>query len=85
MPQVPERFAKQVCSLYAKFVALTPSKPPGVSETLDWITLVTALDQMELVEGQGTRHAWCVTKYQDDVRSKSVGTTCKIQKVAERA
>ncbi|HEY6285519.1 MAG TPA: MoxR family ATPase, partial [Ktedonobacteraceae bacterium] len=40
---------------------------PGVAETLDWISSLLALDQMELVEGPVRDTLGALLKYQDDV------------------
>ncbi len=67
MPQVPERLAKQVCSFVREIRSVDLFKAPGVSETLDWISSLLALDQMELVEGQVRDTLGALLKYQDDV------------------
>ena len=67
MPQVPERLARQVCSFVREIRSADLFKAPGVSETLDWISSLLALDQMELVEGQVRDTLGALLKYQDDV------------------
>ena len=42
-------------------------KAPGVAETLDWISSLLALNQLELVEGPVRDTLGALLKYQDDV------------------
>lgn len=67
MPEVPERLAKQVCTFVRELRSIDLFKAPGVSETLDWISSLLALNQMELVEGQVRDTLGALLKYQDDV------------------
>jgi MoxR-like ATPase len=67
MPDVPERLAKQVCAFVHELRAADLFKAPGVAETLDWISSLLALDQMELVEGSVRDTLGALLKYQDDV------------------
>lgn len=67
MPQVPERLAKQVCTFVRELRGIDLFKAPGIAETLDWISSLLALNQMELVEGQVRDTLGALLKYQDDV------------------
>jgi len=67
MPGVPERLAKQVCSFVRELRSQDLFKAPGVAETLDWISSLLALNQMELVEGPVRDTLGALLKYQDDV------------------
>ncbi len=67
MPNVSERLARQVCTFVRELRALDLFKAPGVAETLDWISSLLALDQMELVEGPVRDTLGALLKYQDDV------------------
>ncbi len=67
MPEVPERLAKQVCTFVRELRSMDLYKSPGVAETLDWISSLLALNQMELVEGQVRDTLGALLKYQDDV------------------
>jgi len=67
MPDVPERLAKQVCAFVRELRSADLFKAPGVAETLDWISSLLALDQMELVEGPVRDTLGALLKYQDDV------------------
>ena len=67
MPGVPERLAKQVCAFVRELRSADLFKAPGVAETLDWISSLLALNQMELVEGPVRDTLGALLKYQDDV------------------
>ena len=67
MPGVPERLAWQVCAFVRELRAADLFKVPGIAETLDWISSLLALNQMELVEGPVRDTLGALLKYQDDV------------------
>src|SRR5438132_1041703 len=67
MPDVPERLAKQVCTFVRELRGVDLFKAPGIAETLDWISSLLALNQMELVEGPVRDTLGALLKYQDDV------------------
>jgi MoxR-like ATPase len=67
MPGVPERLAKQVCLFVRELRSADLFKAPGVAETLDWISSLLALNQLELVEGTVRDTLGALLKYQDDV------------------
>lgn len=67
MPGVPERLARQVCSFVRELRSVDLYKAPGVAETLDWISSLLALKQLELVEGPVRETLGALLKYQDDV------------------
>jgi MoxR-like ATPase len=67
MPAVPERLARQVCAFVRELRSQDLFKAPGVAETLDWISSLLALNQMELVEGPVRDTLGALLKYQDDV------------------
>jgi MoxR-like ATPase len=67
MPDVPERLAKQVCAFVRELRSADLFKAPGVAETLDWISSLLALHQMDLVEGSVRDTLGALLKYQDDV------------------
>jgi len=67
MPDVPERLARQVCAFVRELRGVDLFKAPGVAETLDWISSLLALNQMELVEGPVRDTLGALLKYQDDV------------------
>ena len=67
MPETPERLAKQVCTFVRELRSADLFKAPGVAETLDWISSLLALNQIELVEGAVRDTLGALLKYQDDV------------------
>lgn len=67
MPGVPERLAKQVCTFVRELRSIDLYKAPGVAETLDWISSLLALRQLDLVEGSVRDTLGALLKYQDDV------------------
>ncbi len=67
MPEVSERLAKQVCAFVRELRSADLFKAPGIAETLDWISSLLALDQLELVEGPVRDTLGALLKYQDDV------------------
>jgi MoxR-like ATPase len=67
MPEVPERLARQVCLFVRELRSFDLFKAPGVAETLDWISSLLALNQLELVEGTVRDTLGALLKYQDDV------------------
>ncbi len=67
MPETPERLAKQVCAFVRELRSADLFKAPGVAETLDWISSLLALNQIELVEGPVRDTLGALLKYQDDV------------------
>ncbi len=67
MPGVPEKLAKQVCAFVRELRSVDLYKAPGVAETLDWISSLLALNQLELVEGPVRDTLGALLKYQDDV------------------
>ena len=67
IPDVPERLARQVCGFVRELRSMDLFKAPGIAETLDWISSLLALDQLELVEGPVRDTLGALLKYQDDV------------------
>jgi hypothetical protein len=67
MPEVPEQLARQVCGFVRELRSMDLYKAPGVAETLDWISSLLALKQLELVEGPVRDTLGALLKYQDDV------------------
>ena len=67
MPEVPEKLARQVCLFVQELRTVDLFKAPGVAETLDWLSSLLALDQLELVEGSVRDTLGALLKYQDDI------------------
>lgn len=82
MPDVPERLAKQVCSFVQELRSVDLFKAPGVAETLDWLSSLLALNQLELVEGAVRDTLGALLKYQDDILKVGGSDMHKILKKA---
>jgi MoxR-like ATPase len=67
MPGTPEKLARQVCAFVQELRSVDLFKAPGVAETLDWLSSLLALDQLELVEGPVRDTLGALLKYQDDI------------------
>jgi MoxR-like ATPase len=67
MPGIPEQLAKQVCTFVRELRSVDLYKAPGVAETLDWISSLLALRQIDLVEGPVRDSLGALLKYQDDI------------------
>ncbi|MEO7021835.1 MAG: MoxR family ATPase [Ktedonobacteraceae bacterium] len=83
MPEVPERLAKQVCAFVQEIRSVDLFKAPGVAETLDWLSSLLALDQLELVEGSVRDTLGALLKYQDDILKVGGNDMQKILKKAQ--
>src|SRR5690349_1527670 len=83
MPDVPERLAKQVCAFVQELRSMDLFKAPGVAETLDWLSSLLALDQLELVEGSVRETLGALLKYQDDILKVGGSDMNKILKKAQ--
>ena len=82
MPGVPERLARQVCAFVRELRSADLFKVPGIAETLDWISSLLALNQMELVEGPVRDTLGALLKYQDDVLKVGGGEFARMMKKA---
>ncbi len=67
MPEAPELLSKQVTHFVHELRTLELYKAPGISETLDWMSSLLALDQKELTEDAIRDTLGAVLKYQDDI------------------
>ncbi|GER86028.1 ATPase [Dictyobacter vulcani] len=67
MPEAPERLSQQVTKFVHELRSLELYKAPGISETLDWMSSLLALDQQELTEGAVRDSLGALLKYQDDL------------------
>lgn len=67
MPGAPEHLARQICYFVRELRSADLYKAPGVAETLDWLSSLLALDQLELVEGPVRDTLGALLKYQDDI------------------
>jgi MoxR-like ATPase len=83
MPETPQRLAKQVCAFVQELRNADLFKAPGVAETLDWLSSLLALDQMELVEGPVRDTLGALLKYQDDILKMGGNDMNKMLKKAQ--
>ncbi|MEI7556837.1 MAG: MoxR family ATPase [Chloroflexota bacterium] len=67
VPNAPETLAEQVVSFVQELRKIELYKLPGVAETLDWATALTALDQRDLEEKVVEETLGVILKYQEDV------------------
>jgi MoxR-like ATPase len=67
MPEAPEHLSQQVTHFVHELRNLELYKAPGISETLDWMSSLLALDQEELTEDAVRDTLGAVLKYQDDI------------------
>ena len=68
VPAAPERLARAVVSFVQALRQEELYKLPGVSETLDWLTALVALDQEELSDEIINDTLGVLLKYQDDIQ-----------------
>jgi MoxR-like ATPase len=67
VPNAPEQLADQVVHFIQDLRKMELYKLPGVAETLDWATALTALDQRDLDERVVEETLGVILKYQEDV------------------
>jgi MoxR-like ATPase len=80
MPHAGERLSRQVVMFVQELRRMDLYKLPGVAETLDWVSALTALDAAELSPGIVEDTLGAILKFQDDVaqvRGKQVGELLK--------
>lgn len=68
VPDAPERLAQEVVTFVQALRQEDLYKLPGVSETLDWLAALVALDQADLSEEIISDTLGVLLKYQDDIR-----------------
>ncbi|WP_116950670.1 AAA family ATPase [Jiangella endophytica] len=66
LPGVSERLADDVARTVQRLRAADLLKPPGLAESIDWVTALTALGATELSADLATRTLGAVLKYQED-------------------
>jgi len=67
VPGVPDRLAEQAARFAAELRSLDLQKPPGLSETIDWVRALTALGQQELDVENVQATLGSLLKYHDDL------------------
>ena len=68
VPEAPERLAREVVVFVQALRELDLYKLPGVSETLDWMAALIALDREALSEEVVNATLGVLLKYQDDTQ-----------------
>ncbi|TDD71288.1 MoxR family ATPase [Jiangella aurantiaca] len=66
LPGVSERLAEDVAHAVQRLRTADLLKPPGLAESIDWVTALTALGATELSPDLATRTLGAVLKYQED-------------------
>jgi MoxR-like ATPase len=75
VPDIQESLAEQICGLMHTLRQIDFYKRPGVAETLDWATALTALKLSTIDPATLEETAGCVLKYKDDIeRLRSIGS-----------
>ena len=69
MPEAPERLAEQVTGFVQELRQADLYKVTGVSETLDWVAALVALDRQELDAETIDRTLGIVLKTQEDLQA----------------
>ena len=69
MPDAPRRLAEQVTAFVQELRGAELYKRPGVSETLDWVAALVALDEIELDESTVEHTLGILLKNHDDIES----------------
>jgi MoxR-like ATPase len=73
-PDAPADLSRQVTAFIQELRRTELFKSPGVSETLDWIQALTAMDQQKLTRETVRDTLGVILKYQDDIEKVSAGT-----------
>ena len=69
IPEAPRKLAEQVTAFIQEMRETELFKIPGVSETLDWLSALLALNQTELAPAVIDDTLGMMLKYQDDIES----------------
>lgn len=78
VPTAPTELARQVVTFVQELRREELYKLPGVAETIDWITALTALDQATLSETIVNETLGTLLKYRDDIQLVQASVTKKI-------
>jgi len=70
-PEASQALAEQVCRMVGRLRTMDLYKPPGVSETLDWVQALVVLGYQE-ADAEAVRSTLgCVVKYEEDLHRLS--------------
>ena len=84
VPEIEENLAKQIVSFIQKLRELDISKPPGVSESLDWAMALLSLNKKELDEESVEETLGITLKSNEDAEIvKEVGIKTLLAEVTE--
>ena len=83
VPHAPARLAEQVTALVQQLRGLELYKVPGVSETLDWVAALVALDRQTLDPDVLEQTLGVVLKAKDDIDAVSGGPLAELVARAE--
>jgi MoxR-like ATPase len=82
---VPETLSAQVVAFVQALRSMDIYKLPGVAETIDWASALTALDQEELAPGAVADTLGVLLKYQDDISKLEAGEVAQMVVAARDA
>ncbi len=86
IPEAPARLAAQVTALVQKLRAMELYKVPGVSETLDWVAALVALDRHNLDADAVEATLGVALKTKDDIDTvSSAGLAALVARAAQDA
>jgi MoxR-like ATPase len=74
VPEAPAELSRQVTAFIQELRRTELFKSPGVSETLDWVQALTAIDQQKLTRETIRDTLGVILKYQDDIEKVSAGS-----------
>ena len=73
VPEAPQTLARQVVAFAQALRGEDLFKAPGVAETLDWLSALLTLGQVELTEAAARDTLGALLKYQDDIAKVTGG------------
>lgn len=84
-PQVAEKLTAEVVAFVQRLRSMDIFKLPGVAETIDWASALTALDQQELTPGAVQDTLGVLLKYQDDIARLQGGEIAHLVQAVKEA
>ena len=85
VPQAPRRLAEQATAFVQQLRAADLYKQAGVSETLDWVAALVALDQTELQPGAVNDTLGILLKNQEDMETVRGADGGRVEELVVRA
>ena len=77
-PDATEQLSRQIVAFVQALRGLDLYKPPGVAETLDWVSALTELDAVALDPELVTNTLGVLLKYQDDIARLEGSETARL-------